>query len=113
MNACLHPYHLVSHSQFLSNMDGGPVSSTPQNGRLVLSWSNCATMNMHFDLRSIPIQALEEDEEDLSWEEKEDERLLWRGSSTGMWHHDNELAHALSRQTQRERLVKQIGRAHV
>ncbi|KAG9309836.1 glycosyl transferase family 90-domain-containing protein [Chiua virens] len=92
MNPCLNPSLLTSHGQFLS-YGKGPVSRPT----LVPRFSLCATV-LHHDIRPpVPygwdwnsdansdkdwIGAFEGD---VPWERKVDERLSWRGRTTGMW----------------------------
>lgn len=97
MDPCLHPYHLVSSSQFLSNRAGGP---TPHQ-YLFPSLAQCSTM-LHYDLLPVPSTGYPDINDDLEWEAKYDERLMWRGSASGMFHEVD----GLWRQSQRERLVE-------
>jgi hypothetical protein len=111
MNPCMHPSLLTTHTQFLAQRTG-PV---PQR-TLVPRFSFCATL-LHHDIRP-PVQYgwkfefdsdLDEDEDeedgafegDVPWEHKTNERLGWRGRTTGMYASPNSWwAHG-----QRERLV--------
>ncbi|KIJ63849.1 glycosyltransferase family 90 protein [Hydnomerulius pinastri MD-312] len=84
MDPCMHPSLLTSHGQFLSH-NAGPF---PQR-TLVPRFSLCATM-LHHDIRPpVPYGwtsgSTAEAEGDLPWDMKMDERLDWRGSTTGIW----------------------------
>ncbi|KAI5119394.1 hypothetical protein M0805_005937 [Coniferiporia weirii] len=100
MDPCYHPQHIVTHGSFLF-LDVDPVPSRFTAPQL----SNCAT-SLHIDIHATSMsQSSEFVEDDPEWEDKEDDRLLWRGSPTGMWHRDG-----LSwRACQRVRLVNLTG----
>ncbi|KAF5309861.1 hypothetical protein D9619_010501 [Psilocybe cf. subviscida] len=84
MDPCNHPALFFHHGQFLSH-DYGPG---PQN-YLVPEFSSCSTM-LHHNIRMPTPYGWVEDimprENDPEWDEKFDERLLWRGTNTGMRH---------------------------
>ena len=96
MDPCYHPNYLHIHGQFLSQ-EADPVPSrftSPQ-------FSNCATA-MHLDIRSISTyQSDNLAKDDPRWGDKEDDRLFWRGSPTGLWHREG----LAWRNSQRVRLV--------
>ena len=92
MNPCMHPSLLTTHGQFLSYKIGPIPERT-----LVPRFSLCATL-LHQDIRP-PLQYgwefesdsdQDEDEDkgafdgDVPWERKTNERLGWRGRTTGM-----------------------------
>jgi hypothetical protein len=84
MDPCNHPDHLFHHGQFLSH-NMGP---TPQN-TFYPQFAYCST-TIHHNIR-IPVPYLWVEDiyprsNDPEWDEKVDERLLWRGSNTGMFH---------------------------
>ncbi|KAG9311520.1 hypothetical protein JVU11DRAFT_7723 [Chiua virens] len=92
MDPCLHPSLLISHGQFLSHGKGPFPRPT-----LVPRFSLCATA-LHHDIRPpVPYgwdwdPDMDVDEErggafegDVPWDRKVDERLSWRGRTTGMW----------------------------
>ena len=95
MNPCMHPSLLTTHGQFLSHKTGPAPQRT-----LVPRFSFCATL-LHHDIRP-PLQygwKFESDsdpdddddddegafEGDVPWERKTNERLGWRGRTTGMY----------------------------
>ncbi|TFK31626.1 glycosyl transferase family 90-domain-containing protein [Crucibulum laeve] len=83
MDPCLHPGHLHHHGQFLSH-NMGP---TPQEA-MVPEFSQCST-TIHHNIR-IPtpygwIDDILPRSNDPEFDEKIDERLLWRGTNTGMF----------------------------
>lgn len=84
MDPCLHPSIFYHHGQLLSH-NLGP---TPQR-TMVPEFSYCSTM-LHHDIRiASPLSWVEDiipRTNDPPWEDKPDERLLWRGSNTGIWH---------------------------
>jgi len=84
MDPCQHPDLFFNHGQFLSqNM--GP---SPQHV-LFPEFTYCST-TIHHNIRiPVPYGWLEDiypRSDDPEWDEKVDERLLWRGSNTGMFH---------------------------
>ena len=84
MDPCNHPDHFFHHGQFLSH-NMGP---SPQHA-LHPEFSYCST-TIHHNIRiPVPYGWLEDilpRSNDPEWDEKFDERLLWRGSNTGMYH---------------------------
>ncbi|KAI5988946.1 glycosyltransferase family 90 protein [Pisolithus orientalis] len=101
MDPCYHPEILISHGQFLSHRQGPLPHHT-----LVPLFSHCGTL-LHHDFRPpIPYGWTSGNDSealgDVSWSEKVDERLDWRGSPTGMYASPETLwMHA-----HRQRLVK-------
>lgn len=84
MDPCNHPDHFYHHGQFLShNMGPGPQSV------MVPEFSYSSSV-IHHDIRiPAPYGWLEDiypRTNDPEWNDKKDERLLWRGSNTGMFH---------------------------
>ncbi|KIK25676.1 glycosyltransferase family 90 protein [Pisolithus microcarpus 441] len=84
MDPCLHPSLLVTHGQFLSHGTGPYPQKT-----LVPRFSLCRT-HLHHDIRPpVPYGWISgvglEEQGDVPWEEKIDERLDWRGSNTGLF----------------------------
>lgn len=104
MDPCLHPTLFHHHGQFLSH-NYGP---TPQR-HLVPEFSFCGT-HVHHDIKfPSPVNFDEVDSEhddkrkdERIWNAKIDERLLWRGSNTGMWHGQ----HTRWKSSQRIRLIE-------
>ncbi|KAF9531363.1 glycosyl transferase family 90-domain-containing protein [Crepidotus variabilis] len=84
MNPCDHPDLFHHHGQFLSHNSGpGPQDV------VVPEFSYCSTV-LHHNIRfPVPYGWVEDilpRSDDPPFEEKLDERLLWRGSNTGMFH---------------------------
>lgn len=84
MDPCMHPELLVTHGQFLSH-NKGPY---PQRS-LIPRFSLCKTP-LHHDIRPpVPYGWVShvdlEMKGDLPWAQKVDERLNWRGSTTGLF----------------------------
>ncbi|THH07412.1 hypothetical protein EW145_g3402 [Phellinidium pouzarii] len=100
MDPCYHPQHILTHGTFLS-FESNIVPSRFPAPQL----SNCAT-SLHADIHATSLsQSSVFAKDDPLWEEKEDDRLLWRGTPTGMWHRKD-----LSwRSSQRVRLVNLTG----
>ncbi|KAG1729524.1 glycosyl transferase family 90-domain-containing protein [Suillus paluster] len=101
MDPCLNPFLLHSHGQFLSH-DKGP---NPQS-TLVPRFSLCATV-VHHDIRPAVDYGWVEDlhaSDNPPWEEKIDERLLWRGTNTGIFHG----VHTRWRQGHRDRMIRYV-----
>ncbi|KAJ7489311.1 glycosyl transferase family 90-domain-containing protein [Mycena latifolia] len=83
MNPCLHPRHFWQHGHFLS-YEKGP---TPER-EMVPEFSYCSS-NIHHNIRIPTPYGWVEDippSDDPEWDDKIDERLLWRGSNTGIFH---------------------------
>jgi len=84
MDPCQNPELLVTHSQFLAHR-AGPFPEQI----LVPRFSHCGTL-LHHDIRP-PIQygwtSGDDAEEngDVAWSQKVDERLNWRGRTTGLY----------------------------
>ncbi|KZP07098.1 glycosyltransferase family 90 protein [Athelia psychrophila] len=83
MDPCEHPTLLHHSGQFLSNRPG-PVPDR----YLVPQFSQCSTQ-LHGDI--IPASPIAwvgdtDPDDDVPWGEKVEERLLWRGRDTGLWH---------------------------
>lgn len=79
MNPCDNPNLFYNHGQFLSHNNGPGAQDT-----FVPEFSYCST-TLHHDIR-FPIPYLwVDDMDDPEFDEKLDERLLWRGSNTGMF----------------------------
>lgn len=65
-------------------MNNGPIPE-----RLIIPQFSYSSTPMHHDIvPATPINWIEDtnEHEDVPWDEKEDERLMWRGTSTGIWH---------------------------
>ncbi|KAF8918437.1 glycosyl transferase family 90-domain-containing protein [Mucidula mucida] len=81
MDPCVHPALLWSHGQFLSHNEG-----PSPHAAMIPEFSFCAT-TLHHDI-SVPTLYGWVDDETLShvpaWDEKVDERLVWRGTNTGI-----------------------------
>jgi hypothetical protein len=80
MSPCAHPSLLHHHGQFLAHEYGpGPWSPpAPQFSYSVTS--------LHADIRpATPFNWVEDVPGDAPWDAKTDNRLLWRGSNTGIW----------------------------
>ncbi|OJA20997.1 hypothetical protein AZE42_09122 [Rhizopogon vesiculosus] len=84
MDLCLHPSLLYGHGEFLKHNGGPNPEST-----LVPCFSLCSTL-LHHNIRSAGPYGWIEDilprSDDPPWEKKTDERLVWRGSNTGISH---------------------------
>ncbi|TFK73367.1 hypothetical protein BDN72DRAFT_814608 [Pluteus cervinus] len=84
MDPCNHPSHFYRHGSYLS-LNTGP---SPQP-HLLPEFSSCASV-IHHNIR-IPnpygwIDDIYPRTDDPEFDEKMDERLLWRGSNTGIYH---------------------------
>ncbi|KAG2351992.1 glycosyl transferase family 90-domain-containing protein [Suillus spraguei] len=83
MDPCLNPSILRSHGQFLSHNTGPDPQAT-----LTPRFSFCSTL-IHHDIRpAAPYGWVDDlpDSDNPPWEERVDERLLWRGTNTGIYH---------------------------
>ncbi|KAL1726872.1 glycosyltransferase family 90 protein [Schizophyllum commune] len=81
MSPCQHTYLFHHHGQFVSH-EAGP---NPQPV-MVAQFAYAAT-TIHHDIRMpAPYDWIEDIPGEPEWEEKTDNRLLWRGSTTGMLH---------------------------
>ncbi|KAG8907344.1 Glycosyltransferase Family 90 domain containing protein [Tulasnella sp. 403] len=80
MDPCQHPDH-VHFNGFLRAHGEGPV---PRR-KLIPTFAICKT-NLHTDILSVSAEMWTEDVGyDPPWHEKRYNRLLWRGSNTGIW----------------------------
>ncbi|KAH0578976.1 hypothetical protein H2248_003152 [Termitomyces sp. 'cryptogamus'] len=83
MDPCRHPYLLESIGEFLKHEHPGP------SHRMLPRFAYCATL-MHHDIQIPTLFAWVDDvlprSDDPQWDQKLDERLVWRGSNTGIWH---------------------------
>jgi hypothetical protein len=88
MDPCTHPIILSQHGQFLNHGPGPSADPYP-----IPQFSYCSTY-LHADIR-VPhpgswISDVEgESSEEGAWEMKEDDRLLWRGINTGVYHSED------------------------
>ncbi|KAJ7845463.1 hypothetical protein B0H13DRAFT_2095172 [Mycena leptocephala] len=82
MNPCLHPRHFWHHGSFLS-YGRGPTPGS----EMVPEFSHCSS-NIHHNIRIPTPYGWVEDilprSNDPEWDDKVDERVLWRGSNTGI-----------------------------
>lgn len=84
MDPCTHPDLFHYHGQFLSHNNGpGPQKD------MVPEFSYCSS-TLHHNIR-IPfpygwVEDVTPRDQDPDFDDKLDERLLWRGSNTGMFH---------------------------
>ena len=105
MDPCTHPSLLSRHGQFLSHREGPAAHPYP-----IPQFSFCSTM-LHADIR-VPhpgswVNDVDgEGDEGGMWENREDERLLWRGTNTGIYHSSD----TAWRDSQRDRLVEMVQR---
>ncbi|KAF7377561.1 Beta-1,2-xylosyltransferase 1 [Mycena sanguinolenta] len=84
MNPCLHPRHFWLHGQFLSYGKG----PTPERD-MVPEFSDCSSTihhNIHIPTPYGWVEDISPRSDDPPWDDKVDERLMWRGSSTGISH---------------------------
>ncbi|KAI5120290.1 hypothetical protein M0805_005796 [Coniferiporia weirii] len=95
MDPCAHPSLLFLGGQFLSHYEG------PSSHRMLVPQFSSSTTLLHYDLLPMPPPGWGEERRDVPWESKYDERLLWRGSNTGMMC----TPHTRWQQSQRFRLV--------
>jgi len=86
MNPCTNPTIFYNHGQYVAH-DVGP---RPQP-KLAMQFSYCSTPLYH-DIQPPTFLSWTDDilprENDPPWENKTDERLLWRGSNTGINYND-------------------------
>jgi len=81
MDVCQHPQHLLLHGNFLSAGDEPIPDRFPAP-----QFSYCST-SLHSDIRAISLYSTDDFvRDDTRWEDKADDRLVWRGGPTGMWH---------------------------
>ncbi|KAJ8073632.1 hypothetical protein PM082_011910 [Marasmius tenuissimus] len=83
MDPCMHPALLWTHGLFLSHNEG--PAAQPY---MVPQFAPC-TSTVHHNIH-VPAPYAWVDEllswDNPPWDEREDERLMWRGSDTGIWH---------------------------
>lgn len=99
MDICEHPEIVPLHGTLAEiNPQGGPL--TPM---FVL-----AKTRLHGDILGVPIEQVVGGMRNIPWEEKAEERLLWRGRNTGITYSKN----TPWRVTQRPRLVELANAEH-
>ncbi|KAG6890054.1 hypothetical protein C0995_012512 [Termitomyces sp. Mi166 len=83
MDPCLHPHLLENIGEFLVHEHPSP------SHKMLPRFAYCATL-MHHDIQIPTLSGWVDDvlprSDDPEWDQKLDERLVWRGSNTGMWH---------------------------
>jgi hypothetical protein len=78
MDPCIHP-ELVHYVGYLSNHLGGPGPAIHYNPAFAIS-----TTPIHGDILAVSPEGYTEDVgKDPEWKDKKDNRLFWRGSTTG------------------------------
>ncbi|KAJ7178854.1 glycosyl transferase family 90-domain-containing protein [Mycena crocata] len=89
MDPCLHPEHLSAHGEYLAHGTG------PTPHRALIPQFSYSTTPLHDDIRpAMPLNWVRDDFPHegrppplgLTWAERTDDRLQWRGSNTGIWH---------------------------
>ncbi|KAF8629521.1 hypothetical protein AX17_005647 [Amanita inopinata Kibby_2008] len=84
MDPCHHPELLRLHGQFLSH-NKGPVP----HRTMIPQFSYCPTLLHHDIMPAMPINWVEDvipRSDDPEWDNREDDRLYWRGRNTGIWY---------------------------
>ncbi|KAK2464643.1 hypothetical protein APHAL10511_003336 [Amanita phalloides] len=83
MDPCMHPYLFHHHGQYVAH----DIAPFPLQPHLALQFAYCITPVFH-DVAPPSFIAYVNDSyprhNDLPWDEKLDERIMWRGSNTGM-----------------------------
>lgn len=83
MDPCYHPQHILNHGSYLF-LDVDPIPS-----RFTAPQFSFSSTTLHIDIHATSMaQTSSLLEDDLAWEDKDDDRLFWRGSPTGMWHRE-------------------------
>lgn len=103
MDICNNPQHLLLHGEFLRKQ-------LPPNPDRPLApiFSNCKT-SVHADILATPTYLSNINARDsIPWELKPKNRLLWRGSPTGIWHASD----THWRNAHRARLLNMTGPKH-
>lgn len=78
-----HPQHILNHGTYLFH-ENEPVPS-----RFMAPQLGFSATTLHIDIRFASMaQTSTFAEDDLTWDDKSDDRLFWRGSPTGMWHRE-------------------------
>ncbi|OCF73807.1 hypothetical protein I204_05651 [Kwoniella mangroviensis CBS 8886] len=108
MDPCIHPTltHLVG---FLSGHGKGPAPSKELYPVLAM----CKT-TLHADILGVSMEAWTEDVgDDPAWEDKKDDRMLWRGKTTGIYFRDEVPWHISQRVNLVSRSAEPIGHVPV
>lgn len=80
-NTCQNPQHLLLHGQFLRE-NSPPTPHRP----LVPFFAHCKT-TLHSDILVTPLYLTDRSvPDDWSWANKNNDKLMWRGTATGAWH---------------------------
>ncbi|KLO20351.1 hypothetical protein SCHPADRAFT_816612 [Schizopora paradoxa] len=103
MDVCQHPQHLLLHGLFLG------AARDPIPERFPAPQFSYSSASIFSDIRAISLFGVGESDvsEDTRWEDKDDDRMVWRGGPTGMWHVD--APNVTWRNSQRLRLVNLTG----
>ncbi|KAJ7171166.1 hypothetical protein C8R46DRAFT_1087853 [Mycena filopes] len=89
MDPCQHPAHLRAHGAYIAHGHG------PSPHRALIPQFSYSVTPLHSDIRvALPINWVSDDLPNegrpppvgLSWAQRADARLQWRGSNTGIWH---------------------------
>ncbi|TFK25291.1 hypothetical protein FA15DRAFT_668662, partial [Coprinopsis marcescibilis] len=87
MDPCLHPAHLLMHGQFISHQRG------PVPHRQLIPQFSFSPSSVHHDIMVAYPHSWVEDikprSDDPPFDKKDDHRLQWRGSNTGMYYGSN------------------------
>jgi hypothetical protein len=99
MDPCNHPSLLLQHGQFLSQSQGPMPKQV-----MIPQFSYCSTSMHHDILTAIRLDWVDDILSDANpdFQDRLDERLSWRGTTTGIWHAE----HTLWRSQHRIRLVQ-------
>ncbi|KAG6820335.1 hypothetical protein H0H93_001995 [Arthromyces matolae] len=105
MDPCLHPHLIDEIGEFLIHDHPGP------SHRMLPRFAWCAT-TMHHDILIPTLFAWVDDvlprSDDPEWDKKIDDRLVWRGMNTGMWHSSE----TRWKKSQRTRLIDLVDRVN-
>ncbi|KZV84062.1 hypothetical protein EXIGLDRAFT_727684 [Exidia glandulosa HHB12029] len=80
MDPCHTPTHIHLNG-YLANHNIAPV---PRR-EFIPAFTQSKT-TLHADILGIPVEGVQDADDDVPWAEKTDNRMLWRGSTTGMLH---------------------------
>ncbi|KZT32405.1 hypothetical protein SISSUDRAFT_994071 [Sistotremastrum suecicum HHB10207 ss-3] len=101
MDPCTHPSHVLYNGFLASHREGPGPHPT-----LIPTFAICSTA-FHADILTVaPEQWMEEVDDPIEWDQKSDERILWRGSNTGILFQDDMPWNS----SQRVRLMSMVSR---
>ncbi|KZV78280.1 hypothetical protein EXIGLDRAFT_847684 [Exidia glandulosa HHB12029] len=100
MDPCYTPTHIHLNGYLANHM------KAPTPRRDLIPAFTMSKTTLHADILGIPVEGVQDADDNVPWAQKTDSRVLWRGSTTGMTH----APHTPWNMSQRERFVQLANR---